>query len=459
MIDVPETRYTRAPDGAFIAFQVFGSGSIDVLLMPGFFTNLDENWRIPEIADAHRRIGAFARVIAVDRRGVGLSDRLSPGHGAPLETHVDDVVAVLDAVKARDVCLVTSESGAPLLAILFAAAHPERVRALALYAPIQSSPLVALGLPGSPAGDEDPAAEMLFWGADSFARNDLERAAPSIAGDLAAVRAWGAYLRAAASPGSAFAMHQQWWETDVRDVLGTVRAPTLILIRPGAAFLDLVQPFAAEIETRIPGARTVELPGRDFPYYFGDRASFVAELEEFFTGTRSAVEVDGHRGLATVLFTDIVDSTARSADIGDRGWQETRERHDGIVREALARHRGREIKTMGDGFLATFDGPARGVRCATEIATGVRPLGLEVRAGLHTGEVTFEGDDISGIAVAIGARVGALARPSEVLVSRTVKDLVAGSGLVFEDAGEHELKGLPDRWHLYRVGKEVAPPG
>ncbi|MBA3737999.1 MAG: alpha/beta fold hydrolase [Actinobacteria bacterium] len=451
MIEVPETRYARAPDGAFIAFQVFGSGTIDVLLMPGFFTNLDENWRIPEIADTHRRIGGFSRVIAMDRRGVGLSDRLSPGHTAPLETHVDDLVAVLDAAKARDVCLVTSESGGSELAILFAAAHPERVRALAIYAPIQSSPLVALGLSGSSALDEDRASDMLFWGADSFARKDLEEAAPSIAGNPAAVRAWGAYLRAAASPGSALAMHQQWLETDVRDVLSTVRAPTLILIRPNAAFLDLVQPFVTEIEARIPGARVVELPGRDLPYWGSDRPSFVAELEEFFTGTRSAIEVDEHRGLATVLFTDIVNSTARSADLGDRGWQDVRARHDSIVRRELAAHRGSEIKTMGDGFLATFDGPARGVRCARTIVEEVRPLEIELRAGLHTGEITREGDDISGIAVAIGARVVALAGPSEVLVSQTVKDLVAGSGLTFEDADEHELKGVPDRWHLYRV--------
>lgn len=450
MVDLPETRYARAPDGAFIAFQVFGSGPIDVLLMPGFFTNLDENWRIPEIADTHRRIGAFARVIVMDRRGVGLSDRLSPGDGAPLETHVDDLIAVLDAVQARDVCLVTSESGAPLLAILFAAAHPERVRALALYAPIPSSPLTALGLIGQSAAADDRAAEMLSWGTDSFARSDLERAVPSVAGDLDAVRAWGAYLRAAASPGSAFAMHQQWWATDVRDVLSSVRAPTLILTRPNAAFIDLVQEFATEIETRVPGARTIELPGRDFPFYFGDRASFVAELEEFFTGTRSTID-DDHRGLATVMFTDIVDSTARSAGVGDRVWQETRERHDAVVREEIARYRGREIKTLGDGFLSTFDGPARAVRCAGAIAKDVRSLGIEIRAGLHTGEVTFEDNDISGIAVAIAARVGAKARASEVLVSQTVKDLVAGSGLVFEDAGEQELKGVPDRWHLYRV--------
>jgi class 3 adenylate cyclase len=444
-MEIPETRYTRAPDGAFIAFQVFGSGSIDVLLMPGFFTNLDENWKIAAIAETHRRIGGFARVIAVDRRGVGLSDRLSPGHAAPLETHVDDLVAVLDAAKARDVCLVTSESGSPLLALLFAAAHPERVRALALYAPIKSSPLVALGIQGP------SSPELMFWGADSFARKDLEGAAPSIAGDPAAVRAWGAYLRAAASPGSAAAMHQQWWETEVHDILPAVQAPTLILTRPKAAYFDLIQPFVTEIEAGIPDARVIELPGRDLPYWWGEPGAFVAELEEFFTGTRSSAADDGLRGLATVLFTDIVGSTARSAKIGDRAWQDVRAQHDSIVRRELAAHRGSEVKTMGDGFLATFDGPARAVRCARAIVDEVRALGIELRAGLHTGEISREGDDISGIAVAIGARIGAKAGASEVLVSSTVKDLVAGSGLSFEDAGEHELKGVPDRWRLYRV--------
>ncbi|HEX6844246.1 MAG TPA: alpha/beta fold hydrolase [Actinomycetota bacterium] len=443
MNEVPETRYTRAPDGAFIAFQVFGSGPIDVLLMPGFFTNLDESWRIPEIAETHRRIGGFARVIAMDRRGMGLSDRLSPDDAAPLETHVDDVVAVLDAARAHDVCIVTSESGAPMLALLFAAAHPERVRAVALYTPIPSSPLVALGL--------DPRDETLAaWGSEAFARRDLEVAAPSVVGDSAAVRAWAAYLRAAASPGSAFAIHEQWWETDVRDILPSVQAATLVLTRPDAAHLDLAMPFVDAIRSALPATRVVELPGRDLPYWIGEAGAFVAELQEFFTGTRPASE-DGHRGLATVLFTDIVDSTAHAAELGDTAWRATRERHDAVVREALTLHRGREIKTMGDGFLAIFDGPARGVRCAREIATAIPDMGLEIRAGLHTGEVTFEGADISGIAVAIGARVGAKAGPSEILVSSTVRDLTAGSGLAFEDAGEHDLKGVPDRWRLYRV--------
>ena len=380
--------------------------------MPGFFTNLDENWRIAELADTHSRIAAFARVIAMDRRGVGLSDRLSPGHAAPLETHVDDLVAVLNAASARDVCLVTSESGSPLLALLFAAAKPERVRALAMYSPVKSSPLFSLGI-------EDPTApELMYWGTDSFVRKDLEGAAPSVAGDPATVRAWGGYLRAAASSGSAFAMYQQWWENEVHDILPTVRAPTLILTRPGAAYIDQIQPFVTEMEEGLRDVRVVELPGRDLPYWFGDSASFVAELEEFFTGTRSNAVDDGRRGLATVLFTDIVDSTARSAKVGDHAWQEVQAQHDTIVRKELATYRGSEIKTMGDGFLATFDGPARAVRCACAIVDAVRSLGIELRAGLHIGEITREGDDISGIAVAIGARIGAEAHASEVLFPR-----------------------------------------
>jgi class 3 adenylate cyclase len=449
---IPETRYVRGRDGAFIAFQVFGAGPIDVLLIPGFFTNLDENWRIPEIADTLERIGRFARVIAMDRRGVGLSDRLSPGDTAPLETHVDDVVAVLDAANAREVCLFTSESGAPLLAILFSAAHHERVRALALYVPIKSNPLTALihGILGADGAPDSEEAAILRWGSDAFARADLETVAPSIAGDAAVVRAWSGYLRASASPGSALAMYHQWWETEIRDILPTVRTPTLILTRPDAWGHGPSASFVEEIQTGIPGARVAALPGRDLPWWIGDRATFVAELEEFFTGARTR-EDDSERGLATVLFTDIVDSTARSAAIGDDAWQRLRQRHDAIVRAELDAHRGVEIKTTGDGFLATFDGPARAARCATAIVHATATIGIEVRAGLHTGEVTREGDDISGIAVAIGARASSLAGPSEVLATQTVKDLTVGSGLAFDDVGEHELKGVPDRWRLYRV--------
>jgi class 3 adenylate cyclase len=250
-------------------------------------------------------------------------------------------------------------------------------------------------------------------------------------------------------------MAEQWSETDVRDVLPLVRAPTLVITRPDAAHLHLSRPFVDDIEAGIAGVHSVELAGRDLPYWIGDRAAFVAELEEFFTGARSPID-DERRGLATVLFTDIVGSTARAGELGDEAWKDTRERHDEIARRAVERHGGREVKTLGDGFLITFDGPARGVRCARDIVDGVLPLGIEVRAGLHIGEVTFERDDVSGIAVHVGARVAASAGPSEVLVSSTVKELVAGSGLSFEDAGEHELKGVPDRWRLYRVVDQAS---
>jgi class 3 adenylate cyclase len=449
MEEIPETRYTQTRDGAYIAFQVFGTGDIDVLLMPGYFTNIDENWRLRQIADVLHRIGEFARVIVMDRRGLGLSDRMMPGQVAPLETHVDDLVAVLDAAHAHDVCLITSESGGPMLAILFAAAHPERVRAIAMYGPISSPTLTAI----SGVDPSDPAnsrPDMSSWG-DVFARRDLEICAPSYAADPTIMRAYGAYLRAAASPGSALALFDQWAEVDARDLLGSVQAPTLVLIRPDAPHSEWSQTFAEELVSRIPNARLVPLAGRDLPWWLGDREALVAELQEFFTGTRSTAASDHQRVLATVLFTDIVDSTARSAAVGDGAWQEVRQSHDAIVRANLDRFRGREVKTMGDGFLATFDGPARGIGCATTIAVDVRPLGIEIRAGLHTGEIAFEGDDIAGIGVAIGARVGAKAAASEVLVSQTVKDLVVGSGLTFEDAGEHELKGVPDRWRLYRV--------
>ena len=352
MVDLPETRYARAPDGAFIAFQVFGSGPIDVLLMPGFFTNLDENWRIPEIADTHRRIGAFARVIAMDRRGVGLSDRLSPGDGAPLETHVDDLIAVLDAVKARDVCSPGHErvwraaAGDPFCG------GTSRTRPGPC--PVRADPEQSAHSPrltGPTVAGDDRAVEMLSWGTVSFARATLNgrcRRSPatSIPSELgvpirARRRALGRRLRCTSSGG----------QQTSGDVLSSVRAPTLILTRPNAAFIDLVQPFAAEIEMRVPGARTIELPGRDFPFYFGDRASFVAELEEFLPEPvlRPMMIIAGS---ATVMFTDIVDSTARSAGVGDRcmAGNNVSDMTGSSVKE-IARYRGREIKTLGDGLL------------------------------------------------------------------------------------------------------------
>ncbi len=449
MAGTPETRYARAPDGAFMAFQVFGSGPVDVLLMPGYFTNVDENWRMPEIAEVHRRIGTFARVIIMDRRGVGLSDRLALGNTEPLETHVDDVVCVLDATHAQSVFLVASES-ATALALLVAATHPERVRALALYTPLPVSP--GRAFEGERKDNwrweylKDPN-----WGL-RFAREDLEEWAPSVAGNPEIVERWGAYLRASASPSSALAMFDQWWATDVRGIYSTVHVPTLLMFRPDSDHKGWLLRLTQEAAANLPDARVVELPGRDMPYWWSESAAFVSELEEFITGSRATTALDAHRGLATVLFTDIVGSTERAAIVGDRAWAELLARHHEIVRDAIGRHHGSEIDTAGDGFLATFDGPARAVRAALDASAKIAgDLGIKIRAGVHTGEVEFDDSKPKGLAVHIGARVAACAGPSEVWASSTVRDLTAGSGLMFEDAGEHELKGVPDRWHLYRV--------
>ena len=447
-MDIPDTRYAEAPDGTFIAFQTFGSGPIDILLMQGFFSHLDANWWIPEMVDFHERLGAFARVIAMDRRGMGLSDRLARGSSEPLEAHVDDVVAVLEAVHADKVCVLATDT-ATALALLFAAGHPSRVRAIALHHPFPYSI-------GRMRGEDYDAwihavlPEPRNWGTP-FAQTDLEYWAPSVASQRAAVDGWGRYLRAAASPGSALDVWHQHWEMDARGTYPAIRCPTLVTRRTGTAMADDLETITDELVAAIGGARVVELPGRDLVYWFGDRVQLVAEIEEFFTGSRTTSDVRDHRGLATVLFTDIVGSTQHAARLGDAAWSELLAAHHAVIRRALDAHRGTEMGTAGDGFLAVFDGPARAVRAALAACDGVRGLGLEIRAGAHTGEIEREPGNVKGIAVHIGARVAAAAGPSEVLVSQTVKDLVAGSGLRFEDAGEHELKGVPDRWHLYRV--------
>jgi class 3 adenylate cyclase len=283
------------------------------------------------------------------------------------------------------------------------------------------------------------------WGTEAFVREVVEMLSPSLLNDETAVRQYGRLLRLSASPGDAIARDRAVMETDVRHILPSVQAPTLVLHRTDDQMTNVAEGrWTAE---HTPGARIVELPGEDHVYPLDDLVPHIADFVE----SLRVEQADFDRVLATVLFTDVVDSTVQAAALGDAGWRDMRARHDQIVRSQIARYRGREIKTMGDGFLATFDGPARGVRCAAAIAAAVGPLGIEIRAGLHTGEVAIEGDDVAGLGVVIGARVGALAGPSQVLVSQTVKDLVAGSGLIFEDAGEHELKGVPDRWRLYRV--------
>jgi len=448
-VDVPETRYSRTPDGTSIAFQVFGSGPADLLLIPGYFTNVDENWRMPEIASAHRHIASFARVILMDRRGVGLSDRLGPESVAPLETHVGDVVSVLDEVRASSIHVVASETGAAL-ALLFAAMHPTRVRSLALYAPLMFAPARVY------EGATDPDGRLWGidhpWGSVGYAQEDLEQWAPSVAGDAEVVHRWAAYLRSSGSPSSADAMYRLHWASDVRDLYPSIHVPTQLLYRPRADPRDWIGRTARDAADTILDASIVELPGRDVPYWWDGSKAFIDAVSTFVTGSAVSARSDDERVLTTVLFTDIVNSTDRAAELGDRAWTELLARHHQILRSAIEEHRGVEIDTAGDGFLATFDGPARAVRAGGDAAALVTErLGLQIRMGVHTGEVQFHDGMLTGLAVHIGARVAAEARPSEMLVSSTVKDLVAGSGLIFEDAGEHELKGVPDHWHLYRV--------
>ncbi|HEX6442145.1 MAG TPA: alpha/beta fold hydrolase [Stellaceae bacterium] len=436
-MEPPETRYAKSGD-VHIAYQVFGEGPLDLVVVPGAFTNLELAWELPGYAHFDQRLAAFSRLIRFDKRGMGLSDRIAGV--ATLEERMDDVRAVMDAVGSERAAIFgASEGGA--MSLLFAATYPERTRALILYgtfarydAQVWARRITQL--------DAVIADIERSWGTGET----LRRYAPSLATDEAAVRAWGRFERLSASPSAIIALRRMNAEIDIRHVLPAIRVPTLVLHRAG----DLaISPEAGRyVAAQIPGAKYVELPGNDHLAFVGDSDRIADEIEEFLTGSRSG-EAELDRVLATVLFTDIVDSTRRAAELGDRQWRALLDRHDEIVRQQLARFRGKEVKNLGDGFLATFDGPARAVRCASAIAETVQPLGIAVRSGLHTGEIELKPDDIGGIAVNIAARVAAMAGGGEILVSSTVRDLVAGSGLRFDDRGFHALRGLPEEVHLY----------
>ena len=451
-MDLPETRYAKTDDGISIAYQVFGTGA-DLLLVPGYVSNLELNWDLPAYAGLLRRLGSFSRVIALDRRGTGLSDRLSPGDQPPLEVLMEDLGRVLDEVGSERATVAGFLDGG-YLCTLFAATHPERTRALVLYG-TSASGKWSPDYPWQWKPDrwesflDEMAAE---WGKQQFSDESMQWYAPSAYPDSATRRWWARYQRLSASPGSATGLERLYSQTDVRHVLPSIRVPTLVLHRRE----DRVEPVegARFIAREISGAKYVELEGADSPPWAGDSDSIVDEIEEFLTGIRRVAEPD--RVLSTVLFTDIVGSTEQLVRIGDEPWKDLLARHDQLAKAEIEEARGTYVNSTGDGVFATFDGPARAVRCAAAIGGAIRSLGIEIRAGCHTGEIELAGNDVRGIAVHIGARVAAMAGPSEVLVSSTVKDLVAGSGLTFEDAGEHELKGVPDRWHLYRVVSEKA---
>jgi class 3 adenylate cyclase len=440
---VPKTRYARSGD-IQIAYQVVGDGPIDLLLVPGFVSHLEVVWEEPGARNWLEHMAAFARLILFDKRGMGLSDR--PDAPPTLEQGMDDALAVLDEVGSERAAFLGVSEGGPM-AMLCAATHPDRVSSLIAYG---TYPRI-LASDDYPAGIPERVLDRLFevmaesWG-DPVA---LELWAPSMVENARFREWWARYLRLGTSPRGAQALLTLYKELDVRDVLDAISVPTLVLHRTG----DRVVRLAAGryLAEHIPGARLVELEGDDHFPSTGNWQSVVEEIEEFLTGQRHVQGVD--RVLATVMFTDIVGSTESASRLGDRRWGDLVARHDELVRRHLERYRGRAVKTLGDGFLATFDGPARAIRCAREIAESVRSLEIEIRAGLHTGECEFVGDDVAGMAINIGARVSSLAGPGEVLVSSTVKDLVFGSGIEFADRGEHRLKGVPGDWKLYAVDR------
>ncbi len=447
-MDVPTTRWAKSGP-VNIAYQVLGSGPLDLVYAPGFCSDVELAWEWPPLARFYRALGSFARVIVFDRRGTGMSDPVSDQVIPTPEARMDDVRAVMDAAYSERAALVGVSEAAPLCA-LFAATYPERTQALICWSGYpRSAATEGFAIGASPEELEKTAAAIAeCWGRDTFGDRMAEAYAPTSAPDPA-FRAWfRRYLRRAATPGAAVLIDKMAAELDVRDVLASIHVPTLVMHRTEDGNRELSRYLAQHIEA----AELVELAGSDHLPWSGDQDSVIGEIEQFLTGFRSPPDRD--RVLATVLFTDLVGSTEQAAALGDRRWADTLQGHHNFVRSELARFDGREVDTAGDGFLATFDGPARAIRCAAGILSGSEAQGLQVRAGLHTGECELVEGAVRGIAVHTGARVAALAQPGEVLISSTVRDLVAGSGLAFDDRGVHALKGVPGEWRLYALQRD-----
>jgi class 3 adenylate cyclase/pimeloyl-ACP methyl ester carboxylesterase len=438
----PETQYAERGN-IHIAYQVIGEGPPDLVLVWDWFSHLEGRWDIPSYAHLLRRLAGFRRVISFDKYGIGLSDPVPSTQLPPLEEWMDDVRAVMDAAGSERAALVGSSDGG-LMAALFAASHPDRVEALILIDTLVSN----VWAPANPIGytleQYDALVELIMtrWGRPGF----LAAIDPAGAYDPEEQQRWDRYFRLAASPATAAAMGRMLFELDLRDVLPTVRVPTLVLrTRNPWSTVEGGRQLAA----LIPGGQFVDLPAAN-SMVVGGADSIVDEVERFLSGTRAS-EPDRSRFLATVLLTDIVGSTERAAQLGDQRWSQLLDSHDEFARRQVSRFNGTGLKSTGDGVLAIFDGPARAISCAVALRSGVRSLGLEIRTGIHTGEIERRGDDVGGIGVHIAARVEAAALPSEVLVSRTVKDLVVGSGFSFISRGAHVLKGVPEEWELFAV--------
>ena len=439
--DVPETRYAKTEDGVHIAYQVVGSGPVDLVWLDNWATPLEARWDEPRLAALLRRLASFARLICFDKRGIGMSDPVPVDALTTPEAWRDDILTVMGAVGSTSAAITGINDGGPT-AMFFAATYPQRTSGLVL---VNTSPTLMRG-PGYPWGlAPERGPEVVAWTRDHWAgKQGIDRLAPSLADDESFVRFYGMFRRLQASPETAARLREAHLRTDARGVLAAIQAPTLVLYRHDDHYLP--PEGRAYLPDHIPGAQAVGLPGADNLWWSGDGDAVVDEIQTFLTGVRPPPEPN--RVLVTVLFLDIVESTQTASRLGDREWHRVLKMFRTSFRAQLEAFGGREVNTRGDDVLATFDGPARAVRCACAIIDAV---GLPVRAGLHTGEVELMGGDIGGIGVHIGARVCELAGPGEVLVSRTVTDLVAGSGIGFEDRGEHELKGVPGTWGLFAV--------
>jgi pimeloyl-ACP methyl ester carboxylesterase len=447
MSTAPETRWAKSGD-FHIAYQVVGAGALDLVFMHGWISHIEHMWEEPRVARFLERLGSFARLIVLDKRGTGLSDPVPLDRLPTLEDRMDDLRAVMDAVGSERAALMgTSEAGA--LSLLFAATYPSRTAALVLlnsYARLAYAPDYPQGIPAEQAQGLLRAIEE-GWGKGVA----FEALVASQASNAPMKSWWSRYQRLAASPGAAVTLLRSAFATDARAVLSAITVPVLVLHRAGDPFTG--PQHGRYLAEHVPGARYVELSGVDHLFFAEDMDRLLAEVQEFLTGVRETGEPE--RVLATVLFVDIVGSTEHATRLGDRGWRDLLDRYYAIGRRQLARFRGREIDTAGDGLFAAFDGPARAIRCGSAIADAVRVLGIAVRVGIHSGECEVIGEKVGGIAVHIGARIAGQAGPGEVLVSSTVRDLVAGSGIPFEDRGRHSLKGVPGEWSLFAVATDV----
>jgi class 3 adenylate cyclase len=442
-MNIPETRFTQSGE-ASIAYQVVGSGPLNLVVVPGFVSHLEQAWEDPSYSRFLNQLASFSRLILFDKRGTGLSDRIV---GIPtLEERMDDVRAVMDAVGTERAAIFGISEGGPM-GVLFAATYPERVSNLILYGSIARG----AWSPDYPWGDEPDSEEIEVW-YEGWRKEwgtpyGIDVWAPSMAEDKTFRQWWAKYLRLSASPAAVINIFRMNMAIDIRDILPSVQISTLVLHRSGDLAIGIGQGrFLAE---RIPNAKFKSLPGDDHLWWVGDTESILSEIQEFLTGEQPSLEIN--RVLSTVLFIDIVESTKRAVELGDSRWKDVLANHNALVQKEVSRFRGRVIKNTGDGYLAIFDGPGRAIRCGQAVSSESIQLGIEVRTGLHTGEIDLREQDIGGIAVHIAARVMAMASPNQVWVSRTVKDLVVGSGFEFIEQGAVELKGVPGTWNLYLV--------